>query len=123
MHILLIDDDEQDREIFTTVLGSISARFTCTAFDDAEEALQKLITRELPADLIFTDLRMPGMTGQEFLQAVKQDATLQAIAVIVLSDASDEQTISRARELGAYAFIPKPNTFSAMKKYLLSVLS
>jgi len=120
-NILLIDDDEEDQEIFKTVVKSINTRFNCTAIGDAEEALLKLNAGEVLADIIFTDLRMPGMTGRDFLQAVKLQEALKEIPVIVLSDTSDEQTIQETKQLGACAFIPKPNTFSALKKYLLFI--
>lgn len=71
--ILIINDDDEAQQILIKVLGSISTEFSCTAFNDAEEALFKLDAGELPADLIFLDLQLPGMIGQQFLEESKKN--------------------------------------------------
>lgn len=121
-HILLIEDDEEDQLIFTTVLSSINGGFSCTVFSDPEEALRKMETSEVTADLIFVDLRMPEMTGQQFIVELKKNEIFAKTPVVVLSAVSDPETIRETRELGARDFIIKPNTYSELRKYLSSIL-
>lgn len=121
-HILLIEDDEADQRIFSTVLQSIDPRLTCIILEDAEEALYKLEAAEVSADLIFLDLRMPGMTGLEFLREFQKNETLKQIPVVVLCGAPDVDDVRKTKELGALDFIIKPNRYSELKKILLPIL-
>lgn len=121
-HILLIEDDEADQTIFSIVLQSIGPEFTCTVLDDAEEALYKLETAEVSADLIFLDMRMPGMTGLEFLKELRKKETLGQIPVVAMSGLPDEKDALESKELGARDFIVKPSRYSELRKILQSIL-
>jgi CheY-like chemotaxis protein len=120
--ILLIEDEEADQRIFTTVLQSIGLGLTCTILDDAQEALYKLETAEVSADLIFLDLRMPGMTGLEFLKELRQKETLRQTPVVVLSGVPDVDDVRETQELGVHDFFIKPSKYSELRKILFSIL-
>jgi len=120
--ILLIDDDEDDQEIFVSALKQVAESVRCTTFDDAREALGKLMSQEILTDLIFLDLNMPIMNGQQFLIEIKKNAILHSIPVIVLSTSSHSGTIESTRELGAEDFITKPDKFEDLIRILESVL-
>ena len=120
--ILLIDDDEDDQEIFVSALKEAAESVRCTTFDDAREALGKLVSQEILTDLIFLDLNMPMMNGQQFLTEIKKDANLNSIPVIVLSTSSHSGTIELTKELGADDFITKPDRFEDLIKILETVL-
>ena len=122
-NILLIDDDEDDQEIFLTALRKVSADVLCTALDDASKALQQLREKHLDPDVIFLDLNMPIMNGLQFLGEIKKDATLRSIPVVIFSTSSHPPTISLAHELGAMRFITKPDRFSDLIDILASFLS
>ena len=110
-NILLIDDDEDDREIFLTALESINSPVNCIVSADAREALDKLVSGEISPELIILDLNMPVMNGQQFLVEVKKEESLKNIPIIVLSTSSHELTIALTKELGASEFISKPEKF------------
>ena len=120
--ILLIEDDEGDQRIFTTVLQSIGAGITCTVLDDAGEALYKLETAEVSADLIFLDLRLPGMTGLEFLKELQKKETLRQTPVVVLSGVPDVNDVQETKKLGVSDFIVKPSKYSELREILFSIL-
>ncbi len=122
-NILLIDDDQDDHEIFSAALEKISANLTCNLRQDATEALEQLKNDLLTPDLIFLDLNMPVMNGQEFLNAVKKSEKLKGIPVIIFSTTSNRETIRLAKELGALDFITKPNKFDSLVMLLKSVLT
>jgi CheY-like chemotaxis protein len=121
-HILLIEDDEADQAIFSIVLRSMGPELTCTIFGDADEALYKLETAEVTADLIFLDLNMPGMTGMEFLKELRTKATLSQTPVVVLSGVPDENYARETKELGVSNFIVKPGKYSELRQILFSIL-
>ena len=109
--ILLIDDDEDDQEIFLTALAMASAEVQCTAINNAREALHQLLQKQIAPDLIFLDLNMPIMNGQQFLVEIKKHDALKDIPVIVFSTSSHVNTIKISRDLGAFDFITKPDKF------------
>ena len=121
-HILLIEDDEADQRIFSMVLRSIDPEFTCIVLEDAEEALYKLETAEVSADLIFLDLRMPRMTGLEFLKELRKKESLKQTPVVVLSGFPDENDVRETKKLGARDFIVKPSKYSELRNILFSIL-
>jgi len=72
---------------------------------DGDDALA-IIGRQRP-DVVFLDLNIPGMSGEELLRSVKQDPELQAIQIVVVTAAGEEER-RRSFELGADGFLTKP---------------
>ena len=121
-HILLIDDDQDDQEIFLTAIEAVSDQADYMAIGSAETALRQLANGEVIADLIFLDLNMPIMSGQQFLSKIKDHETLKKIPVIILSTSSRAETIQEVKRLGAHDFITKPDKFDTLKKILHSII-
>jgi len=119
--ILLIDDDEDDQELFQLALGNLG-NIQCTVMASAKEALVHLKAYPKSADLIFLDLNMPIMTGQQFLEEIKQQQEINEIPIIVLSTSLDPASISQAESLGAMQFFTKPGNFHELKKILQNIL-
>ena len=117
-NILLIDDDDDDQEIFTSALNEVPNPAQCVAMDNAASALEKLRTEEIIPDVIFLDLNMPIMSGQEFLMQIKSDEQLQYIPVIILSTSSNPDTIKYTKQLGALDFITKPSDYNELIRIL-----
>lgn len=103
-NILLIDDDDDDQELFQLALGEIGRNIHCKVVTSAKEALHYLGKATTTTDLIFLDLNMPIMTGQQFLAELNKHPNLSGIPVVVLSTSSDTATISHAYSLGAGNF-------------------
>jgi CheY-like chemotaxis protein len=117
-NILLIDDDIEDQEIFNSALGLVSNGLQCTSLTNAKEALRKLNSHELHPDVIFLDLNMPIMSGQEFLAEIKNIDHLRTIPIIIFSTSSHLGTIAATKALGAINFITKPNRFDELVNIL-----
>jgi CheY-like chemotaxis protein len=116
--LLLVDDDEDDREIFLSVVQTISPTIECRTATNGQDALNKLSQHPDLPDLIFLDLNMPLMDGRQFLREVKKHNTLKEIPVIVLSTSSDKETVNLSRSLGASDFITKPDKYSGWEATL-----
>jgi CheY-like chemotaxis protein len=121
--ILLIDDDEEDQEIFLTAVAHVSDSVSCIALNDAKVALQKLTAKEIIPDVIFLDLNMPVMNGQQFLVEIKKKPELKNIPVIIFSTSSHKPTIELTAVLGAHSFITKPSRYDELVSVLTSVLN
>lgn len=108
-HLLLVDDDEDDREFFLQVMEEVLPDVTCETAANGKIALDKLNTTHQRPDLIFLDLNMPLMNGRQFLREIRNYKHLTEIPVVILSTSSDAQTISETIALGAKHFITKPD--------------
>ncbi len=99
--ILVCDDDPSLRELVRAVLGS-GYRFVEAA--DGAEALA--LAREDRPDLIVLDVMLPGLSGIEVLEALRTDAELEAIPVVVITAWSHAEI--DAQVAGADRFVSKP---------------
>ena len=122
-HLLLVDDDEDDRDFFLSVLDSIDSSLTCDTAENGSVALQYLSQQHARPDVIFLDLNMPVMNGKQFLTEVKKRDGLKDIPVIVLSTSADHSLISETGKLGAIDFITKPNKLSLLETRLREILT
>ncbi|HEV8718347.1 MAG TPA: response regulator [Candidatus Binatia bacterium] len=115
MHLLLVEDNPADvtlvREAIATFIEQGTLQFSTV--HDGAEALAFLRRREpyihaASPDLVLLDLNLPVKSGYEVLAALKQDADLRYIPVVVLTTTQFPQDISQCYELGASAYLVKP---------------
>lgn len=114
---MLIDDDEDDRDFFMQVMEDIHPGMVYDTASNGRLALDKLNSGIRP-DLIFLDLNMPLMSGQQFLQEIRNHKHLVDIPVVILSTSADAQTIRETLSLGARHFITKPDLLQGWKSAL-----
>lgn len=113
-HILYVEDDSDDQDIFLESLREVAPNSTCHVVNNADEARDFLNQSEITMDYIFLDINMPKTDGITFLKEIKQDEIRKSIPVIIYSTASNQTYIDRCKELGAIEYFPKPNTFKAV---------
>ena len=108
--ILLIDDDEDDRNLFKESVKQVDAAINCLLMSDCLHALDYLRNIENPApDYIFLDLRMPGYSGRQCLVEIKSNAYGSGhIPVIVYTTSADVDDSEGMKKMGASHFISKP---------------
>ncbi|HEY6338179.1 MAG TPA: sigma-54 dependent transcriptional regulator [Candidatus Sulfotelmatobacter sp.] len=107
--ILIVEDEAKMRRLLELNLGEDG--FTTFSAGDAESGVKLL--RENPVDLVLTDLKLPGMNGLEFLQAVKrQNATLP---VVVMTAFGTVETAVEAMKAGASDYVLKPFSLAEMR--------
>jgi len=115
--ILLIDDDHDDQLFFLDAVRDIDATIVCEVANDGIEGIEKLKKDPLP-DLIFLDLNMPYMNGFDFLLLIRKEQRYDDIPIIIFTTSSHQRDIDTSRELGARAFLTKPNNFNELAKKL-----
>lgn len=118
IRFLLVDDDEDDRELFQISLNEAEQKIDLVSQECGRAALEMLESGANIPDYIFLDLNMPQMSGREFLQEIKKNIHLSHIPVIIFSTSSDPRDIQETKELGAVAFITKPPRTSELTKIL-----
>jgi CheY-like chemotaxis protein len=114
---LLIDDDSDDRELFSEALSMVEPAIICYQANDAEEGFTWLQQNTDEPDLIFLDINLPVMNGWQLLTRLKE-SSLKHIPVIMYSTSSNARDIRTAKELGALCFITKPHAFRMLKGML-----
>lgn len=109
--ILILDDDEDFNNLLTDIFSQ--SNYDVTSLRDPEEALN--LYRTTPFDLIVTDQKMPGMSGEEFIRAVKQ--LDPDVPIIMVSGYLDNDTIRDLIREGVGGVFLKPlNVFSLLKR-------
>ena len=115
----LIDDDEDDREIFIMALEGCNSAHRCVTATNGKDALQKLNADPIGIpDFIFLDLNMPIMNGKQFLKERSEIAHIAAVPVIIYTTSSYEKDIQEAQQLGAAHFLIKPSSIAKLEKIL-----
>ncbi len=116
-YAIYIDDDEEDLEIFSTVIQEFNNEISCLSFTSASKALKKIISNELSPEIIFIDLNMNGMDGFEFLAEIRKQSDIKT-PVVVLSTSSQPDTKVRVAKLGADGYITKPSSIKEFVRLL-----
>ncbi|MFN8488017.1 MAG: response regulator [Caldilineaceae bacterium] len=112
IRILLVEDDEVEVEHIVRSFRQRHFTSQVICVNEANEALKLLRGQEghspLPRPyVILLDLHLPGISGLEFLQSLRQDAQLKASTVFLLTASASEQEVRKAYGLGVAGFILK----------------
>jgi CheY-like chemotaxis protein len=118
---LLVDDDEDDKEIFCLALQKVDPSIDCITASDGKEALSILNNNSFIPDYIFLDLNMPLMDGKECLRQIKKRNHLDQVPVIIFSTSSAARDIEETKRLGASSFIVKPPLVETLAKKLSDI--
>jgi len=85
-----------------------------------DEAME--LVRDVSPDLILLDLKMPGRSGHEVLEALKGDDAYRGIPIAVLTSSSRDEDVARSYGLGGNHFITKPDNPTELEARLRSLL-
>jgi class 3 adenylate cyclase/CheY-like chemotaxis protein len=102
--ILIVDDNETNRDILVTRLGAHGYDLKQAA--DGEEAIAA--TKEHQPDLILLDIMMPKLDGIEACKRLKGDPTLPFIPIILCTAKADTKDVVTGLEAGADEYLTKP---------------
>lgn len=119
MKCFLIDDDEDDREIFLSALNRVNPDYTCLTAVNGEDALSVLKAQsEFVPDFIFLDLNMPLMDGRTCLKELKKLPKILNVPIIIFTTSSYKKDIEDTLELGASNYFVKPTSFNHLVETL-----
>lgn len=104
--IFIVDDEKRMCESLSTLLGGEG--YAVQTFQDSREAAEAI--RAARVDLVLSDIKMPGMSGLELLQIVKE--TDNDIPVILMTGFASLDSAVDAVSLGAYDYLMKPVEFA-----------
>ena len=124
IHIILADDDEDDRLFFTEAFDELKISTKVNTFNDGVELMDYLNNdNAILPNVLFLDLNMPRKSGKECLNELKNNEKFNNIAIAIYSTSSSEEDIEDTFVDGANIYIKKPNDFTVLKKILLDVVT
>jgi two-component system, cell cycle response regulator DivK len=103
-NILVVDDSTTNIVLLEAIFeGTGYKLYTALGVSEAIHSMSKILP-----DLILLDLKMPKISGFEFLEQLGKNDKSKNIPVIVISALTDNENIARTRNLGAVEFVSKP---------------
>jgi CheY-like chemotaxis protein len=123
--ILVIDDDANFREIFSSKL--VASGFRVEIAQNGGEGIEKM--KVLHPDLVLLDMRMPGQSGADVFANITNDPTIKNTRVVFLSNAGNADTLSTeankkfSEDIGAKGYIYKTDDLDVIIDHVRSFLS
>jgi DNA-binding NtrC family response regulator len=114
--ILVVDDDQGILDSFEVLLGD---RYDLVKAENGYEALRILETD--PPQLIFLDIKMPGLDGIDVLKKLQKDQ--KRVDVVIITATDQEKTEDEARSLGVIDYLRKPLDIFEVDRITTQVLS
>lgn len=120
MKILVVDDEQDMENLFLQRFrkeikdGTVIFAFA----NSGEQALEYMSQNKHEAVLILSDINMPGMSGLQLLEKIKQKYNEPPPIVMMITAYGDSDNYNTAMELGADAFLTKPVDFNLLKEKL-----
>ncbi len=120
MRFLVVDDFSTMRRIVRNLLKELGFSNVDEA-EDGQVALHKLKNSQF--DFVVTDWNMPNMTGIELLKAIRADAQLKHLPVMMVTAEAKKENIIEAATAGASGYIVKPFTAATLDEKLKKVFA
>lgn len=120
MKILVVDDEKDIQALFEQRFRKEirSGEMEFAFANSGEEALTYLHDHGHEAALVLSDINMPGMSGLELLQRIKQKFAEPPPMVLMITAYGDNDNYRTAMHLGANDFLTKPLDFNFLKEKL-----
>jgi two-component system chemotaxis response regulator CheY len=119
MKFLVVDDYSTMRRIIKNLLHDLGYA-NVTEADDGNTALPML--KQGGFDFLITDWNMPGMAGLDLLKAVRADAALKKMPVLMLTAEAKREQIVEAAQAGVNGYVIKPFTAATLKEKIDKIL-
>ena len=121
LRVLVVEDDENTRELYRCQLEEWELPVDCTFMPSAIEALMDIAS--MRPDLLITDLSMPGVDGIEMLKALKRNQNLADMQIIVISGLSADAVAARGGLPAHARLLQKPVNFDWLQGYLTALVT
>jgi two-component system chemotaxis response regulator CheY len=111
LRILVVDDMSVSRHVLQQMLEALGINQVRVA-SSAAQALETL--KQVPIDLVFADINMPGINGVEFLKRLRSEEKTCRIRFVLISGDDTSDAIAEAWRLGIDKFLPKPFNINSL---------
>lgn len=121
LRVLLVEDDENTRELYKSHFEDWDLPVDCTWMSSALEALMDIASMQ--PDLLITDLSMPGVDGIEMLKALQRNQQLSAMQIIVISGLPAQAIADRGGLPEHAQLLQKPINFDWLHGYVTALVT
>ena len=111
--VWVVDDDEEISHAIELMLKVLDCEVTL--FHNARSAAQKLLTGKAP-ELLILDINMPEVSGLDLLEFRRRRREWKELPIVILSSEAADNTVDKALQLGADAYVKKPATIEELEK-------
>ncbi|MFM8769349.1 MAG: chemotaxis response regulator CheY [Rubrivivax sp.] len=119
LRFLVVDDFSTMRRIIRGLLKEMG----CNNVEEAEDGAVALnMLRAQRHDFVVSDINMPNMNGFELLKAIKADAALRHVPVLMVTAEARKEDIVLAAQSGAAGYIVKPFTKATLEEKVLKIV-
>jgi DNA-binding NarL/FixJ family response regulator len=119
-HFFLIDDDEDELEIFMEALSKLHVHCKCTYAQNAEQALE--ILNYLKPDVVFVDINMPKINGFECVKKIRAKDGHAETRIVMYSNGVNDVSIEEAHKWGATSCVRKTNSIADLVLAMREIL-
>ncbi|HYC42074.1 MAG TPA: response regulator [Noviherbaspirillum sp.] len=126
MHFLVVDDISSMRRVIGSLLKDQLRNVRISEAADGKSALQMLRSAEAdgkPFDFVVTDCHMPNMGGIDLLRAIREEAALQNLPVLLVTAEATRDMILEAAKAGADGYIVKPFNADTLRTKLQQIMA
>ena len=117
MKILVVDDFSTMRRIVRNLLVELG--FSGQLIQEADDGANAMVMlKSQPFDMVVTDWNMPNMTGIDLLRAIRAEASLKGLPVLMVTAENNRDQIIAAAQAGVNGYIVKPFTAVTLKEKL-----
>ena len=121
LRVLMVEDDENTRELYRCQFEDWDLPVDCTFMPSALEAMMDIAS--MRPDLLITDLSMPGVDGFEMLKACKRNQQLHDMQIVVISGLAPEAVQARGGLPPEAHLLQKPINFDWLHGYVTALVT
>jgi CheY-like chemotaxis protein len=121
LHILLIEDDQDDVDLFRYALSANDVPCQLEIIMEGDLVAPYLRNFNQLPDIIVMDLNLPRVHGREVLQQIKNDTDFRDIPLVVLTTSSAQEDQKYCLSMGADSFITKPTTVKGFNTAIVKI--
>jgi len=121
MRVLVVDDNDQAREILSDILKGFSMEVTAVGSGEAAIEELKQAQEEIPYGLVLMDWRMPGMDGIRTTGIIRNDPDIKNVKVVMVTAFGREEFHHEADRVGVDGILMKPVSRSVMFDTLMEL--
>jgi len=114
--IIYIDDDHDDREIFEQVISEMDKKVMLVT--SGMHFFDFIYDDFLANSLIFVDLNLPKISGQEIIIQLRKKFTPKQLPIIVFSGLDDNEVVDQCYNCGANGFLKKTYSYVDLRKHI-----
>jgi len=119
LHILLADDDAEDRILFKTALDEMEMEINFQTVHDGVQLMNYLAIIDQPLPhILFLDLNIPRKSGLECLIEIRRNIHYKNIPIAIYSTSISDHDVDETLSNGATIYIKKPNAFNELIQVL-----